>query len=248
MVRRGIALLTYNRATYLEEGIKAVLNTCPVDSTVVVCDDGSTDDTPSIVGKFKEVTYIKGPNKGIGANRNRVIAALQNCHFVAFIEDDLFPVEKDWFSHYEEAALASNTHHFCRVQDKEIPENMPQFTEWMQKNKGLTPIYSPSPRGDFVFITQRVIREVGAIHPGFKGAGYAHGEWQMRIIKAGLVPHPHRWVDIKEARDKFIQKGDREGGRWLASKAKINKELENNKKLRKELDRKDYIYHPVFMP
>lgn len=248
MVNRGICILTYNRALYIKELIDNVMSTKPVDAKVVVCDDGSTDETPTILSSIKGITYIRGTNMGVGANRNRGLAACSSMHFLAFIEDDLIPTEKEWFTQYEEVALASGIHHFCRVQDKEIPENMPSFTEWLQKNKGLTPIYSPSPRGDFLFITSSVIREVGAIHPAFRGAGYAHGEWQMRIIKAGLVPHPHRWVDIKEARDKFIQKGDREGGRWLASKVKINKELEYNKKIRKDLDRKDYIYHPIFMP
>ena len=248
MLRRGIALLTFNRAAYLKESIETILTTKPVDAVVVVVDDGSTDDTPGIVTKFNQITYIRGPNKGVGANRNRGFAVLQNCNFIAMIEDDLFPTEKGWFEAYEEATLASGIHHWCRVQDKEVPENVQEFTEWMQKNKGLTPIYGPSPRGDFIFITQRVIREVGGIHPNFKGAGYAHGEWQMRIVKAGLIPHPHRWVDIKEARDKFIQKGDREGGRWLASKNKIHKELEENKKVRKALERRGEIYYPIFMP
>ena len=248
MVRRGVAILTYNRGAYLEEMIDSVIKTVPPDSVIVICDDGSTDNTPEIVCKFKNVVYIRGANKGVGANRNRALAALQSSHFIAFLEDDLFPTDKGWFQHYEEASLASGIHHFCRVQDKEIPENLPEFTTWMQVNKGLTPIYAPSPRGDLVFITGRVVREVGGIHAGFKGAGYAHGEWQMRIAKANLIPHPLRWIDIKEARDKFVQKGDREGGRWMASKAKINKELEENKKLRKTLDRKNLIYYPVFMP
>lgn len=248
MIKRGIAILSFNRGPNIEELISQVLSTAPVDCSVVVCDDGSTDNTAELVSKFKEVTLVRGPNKGVGANRNRALSSLQHCHFLAMLEDDLIPKEKGWFQHYEEACLGSGIHHFCRVQDKEVPENMPQFTEWMKETKGITPIYSPSPRGDLVFISQRVIREVGAIHPGFKGAGYAHGEWQMRIIKAGLVPHPLRWVDIREARDKFYQKGDREGGRWLASKSKVSKELESNKKLRKELDRKGNIYISVFMP
>jgi len=248
MVRRGIAILTYNRAAYLEEMINSIIKTTPVDSTIVVCDDGSTDNTPEIVCRFKDVIYVRGANKGVGANRNRALATLQGCHFIAMIEDDLVAIDKGWFEQYEEGCLSSGIHHFCRVQDKEIPENMPEFTDWLQKNKGLTPIYAPSPRGDLVFITQKVIRGVGGIHADFKGAGYAHGEWQMRIVKANLIPHSLRWVDIKEARDKFVQKGDREGGRWMASKAKINKELEENKKVRKILDRKNELYYPIFMP
>lgn len=247
-MKRGIALLTYNRAPLLKEFIQSVVDTAPDNTRIVVCDDGSTDDTPSVIQGFDNIIYIRGPNLGVAANKNRALFSLQDCHFIAMIEDDLFPQEKGWFEKYEEACLASGIHHFCRVQDKEVEEEIPEFTEWFVKTKGSTPVYGPNPRGDFTFISSLVVREVGAFNPRFKGAGYAHGEWSGRVIKAGLVPHPLKWIDIKEARDIFIQKGDTEGGRWLRTEEQNKDELKANAKVKRQLSRKNYIYCSLELP
>jgi len=246
MSQRGIALLTYNRARFLGELIEVVSSTAPSETRIVVCDDGSSDDTPEVVRGFKDVIYVRGPNLGVAANKNRALFNLQDCHFIAMIEDDLFPTEPGWFEIYENVCLASGVHHFCRVQDKEVEETIPEFTEWL-KGHGYTPIYGESVRGDFTFLSARVLREVGAFHPKFRGAGYAHGDWSRRVAEAGLIPHPLKWIDIKEARDKFVQKGDREGGRWLESKKKIKQQLKDNHVLAKRLRAGGLIHHPLII-
>jgi glycosyltransferase involved in cell wall biosynthesis len=239
----GVAIVTYNRGSQLGDQIEAVLRTVPADTRVVVCDDGSTDDTPLIAARH-QVLYLRGLNLGVGANKNRALYALRDAHFFAIIEDDLFPAEPGWFETYEEAAIVSGIHHFCRVQDKEVPENVPPFTVSMAK-RGFTPIYGSSPRGDLTFGTGEVIRRVGAFNPAFKGAGFAHGEWSARVDRAGLIPHPLKWVDIKEARDKFVQKGDTEGGRWTMEKRDLKEQLKANKQVLKSLNKRPYLYHPL---
>lgn len=244
MVERGIGICTYNRSVYLGELIESVLNTTAPGTKIVVCDDGSTDETPYVVSQFPNVLYVRGPNRGVGANKNRALWTLQDCAFICILEDDLFPTEEKWFDRYQNIAVVTDIHHFCRVQDNYVDETVPEFTEWM-KSKDYTPIYGPSPRGDFTFITNKVIREVGGINPGFKGAGYAHGEWSGRVIKAGLVPHPLKWIDIKEICESFVQKGDTEGGRWLEDKKKIKQQLKENGALAKRLRRTNYIHCPL---
>jgi len=246
MQERGLAIVTYNRAAYLGELIDAVLNTVPNDTRVVVCDDGSIDETPYKVSEFPQVIYVRGPNLGVTANKNRALWSLQDCAFICILEDDLFPTAKGWFERYQNASLATGIHHFCRVQDKRVEETIPEFTEWM-KTKDYTPIYGPNPRGDFTFITNKVVREVGALNPQFKGAGYAHGEYAERIYKAGLIPHPLKWVDIEELSETFRQKGDQEGGRWVEDKNKIKNQLKANAAILKKLKHSDYIYHPLVL-
>jgi hypothetical protein len=162
------------------------------------------------------------------------------------LEDDLFPTKKDWFECYQNITLLTDIHHFCRVQDKFVEETVPEFTEWM-RSKLYTPIYGPTPRGDLTFVTNKVVQTVGAFNPKFKGAGYAHGEWSKRVIKAGLVSHPLKWIDIKEVSESFVQKGDIEGGRWLEDKMKIKKQLQTNAELLKRLNKSNYIYHPLVL-
>lgn len=242
---RGIAIVTYNRANYLKEIIEAVKDTAPDNCRIVLADDGSVDNTLAIARNFK-LPIISGPNLGVAANKNRALWGLQDCKFLALIEDDILPVSKGWFEIYEQASIFSGIQHFCRVQDKEVPETIFEFSQFLV-NQNYTPIYGPSPRGDFTFLTKKVLDQVGAFHPGFRGAGYAHGEWTERVVRAGLIGHPNKYVDIKEARDMLIQKGDREGGRWTLTEEELKLQLRNNRQHKKKLDRLRYIHHPLVL-
>lgn len=236
----GIAICTYNRAKYLGEVIQAVQETAK-DCKIVVCDDGSKDDTPYVIANFPDILYVRGPNKGVAYNKNRALFALQNCNYICILEDDLVPVQSGWFDIYKKASEISGIHHFCRVQDKEVEETLPEFSEYMAQNN-LTPIYGPSPRGDFTFLTRAIFHTVGGFNPAFIGAGYAHGEWSNRVVNAGLVGHPLKWVDIREGRDSFEQRGDTEGGRWLEDKAAIKEQIKRNRAIQRKLKASKYLY------
>jgi glycosyltransferase involved in cell wall biosynthesis len=245
----GIAIATYNRSEGLKESLTAVFDTKPDGARVVVCDDGSTDSTFKVVEQFPDVTLIRGTNKGVGANKNRAIFALRNYDFITILEDDLIPTESGWFEMYREFCLHTNTHHFCRVQDKFIEEVVPDFTTWCVANLNMTPIYGPSPRGDFTFISNMVIRKVGAFHPDFVGVGHAHGQWSDRVIASHLVQHPNKWVDIQEAANKFKQVGDTIGGRWNEDQAVIQEQVKTNHNIRKILNEAaPRLYIEPFLP
>lgn len=244
---QGIAVCTYNRADKLGDVLSAIYKTKPADARVVVCDDGSTDSTPDVVKKFPELTYVRGPNRGVGANKNRAIYSLRTCDFVSILEDDLMPLQNEWFEQYREFCIGTNLHHFCRVQDKRIPERVQDFTDYCIKELKLTPIYGPTPRGDFTFISNIVIRKVGAIHPHFVGVGHAHGQWSDRVAASGLLQHPNKWIDIEEASAKFIQIGDREGGRWNEPDENVKAQIQKNSELRKNLGIEPLYIEP-FLP
>lgn len=262
-LKRGVSICHYNRLDTLDQIVKAVLDTVPEDCRVVIADDGSdgrdvivpndeggkvTSKHTSVeqIAKDNNVILIKGPNAGVAANKNRALWALQDCTFLTILEDDLMPVEKGWFEQYEQAATLSGIHHFCRVQRRMVAEAIPSFTTYMSSHN-LTPCYGPSPRGDFTFFTSAVVARTGGFNPRFRGAGYAHGEWSHRVDRAGLIPHPNKWVDIVEAGLKFKQIGDTEGGRWLNDEAVIKRQMARNKTVYKELSKSEYIYHPLVL-
>jgi glycosyltransferase involved in cell wall biosynthesis len=195
---------------------------------------------------FNTVVLVRGPNLGVAANKNRGLFALQDCEYICLLEDDLKPIEKGWFEAYEQAAQLSGIHHFCRVQDKIVGSKAPQFDSFMAANN-LHPTYGPSPRGDLTFTTSAVVRRVGGFNPGFRGVGYAHGEWSSRVWRAGFINHPNKWVDIKEASDKFTQIGDTSGGRWEVDELIVRRQIQRNKAVLKELQRSDYTFHPLVL-
>ena len=242
---RAVSIITYNRCNQLGNVIDGVLRTIPKGTDVFVVDDGSTDSTAGLMQSFPDVHYYRGPNKGVGANKNRALYLMKNHHFSCLLEDDLVPIDKMWFETYEAAASLTDIHHFSRVQDKQVPENCPEFSEYMKQTMNVTPIYGESPRGDLTFITRKVITTVGGFNPAFKGVGYAHGEWSHRVAKAGLIAHPLQWIDLAEVANKFKQVGDTEGGRWKDDKDTIKKQIRHNKRIATQLTKQDYIYCPL---
>lgn len=88
----SVVLPTYNREAYLPEAISSILAQTYKDLELVVIDDGSTDDTPTImdyyVKKDKRVKYLRLPkNKGISYARNYGVQAAQG-DFIAVMDSD----------------------------------------------------------------------------------------------------------------------------------------------------------------
>lgn len=58
-----VALLTYNRAHYLEDSLRAIVNQTYRDFELLILDNGSTDETSSVVLGFKDerLRYVRNP-------------------------------------------------------------------------------------------------------------------------------------------------------------------------------------------
>ena len=117
----SIVLPTYNRAVQLEQAIKSVLAQTYQDWELLIIDDGSTDETPEIVKKFREadlrIRYLNGFHQGVSAARNLGVQHSQGA-FIAFLDDDdlwlpekldrqmsLFAAHPEWAFVYTQADL-----------------------------------------------------------------------------------------------------------------------------------------------
>src|SRR5262245_35487698 len=79
---------TYNRAAVLKRAIESVLNQTCRPQQVIVVDDGSKDDTERVCAEYRScVEYIRQPNAGASAARNRGIIAARN-DWIAFLDSD----------------------------------------------------------------------------------------------------------------------------------------------------------------
>lgn len=90
--RVSILLPTYNRARFLPAAFDSISSQTLRDWQLVVVDDGSTDDTASIVEGFRrevsqEVVYVSQANAGPYAARNRALD-LASAACVAFYDSD----------------------------------------------------------------------------------------------------------------------------------------------------------------
>jgi GT2 family glycosyltransferase len=87
----SVVIAVYNGASTIHRAIESVLaQTCAAYELIVV-DDGSTDETATIVGHFgDDVTLLRQKNGGVAAARNAGVALAQG-DWLAFLDAD------DWY-------------------------------------------------------------------------------------------------------------------------------------------------------
>src|SRR5271170_4475779 len=83
----SVVIPTYNRAYILREAIDSVLcQGLPLE--VIVVDDGSTDDTASVIAEYDErVRYTYQENQGAAAARNTGIRQVRG-EFISLLDSD----------------------------------------------------------------------------------------------------------------------------------------------------------------
>ena len=86
---------TYNRAVLLERALDSVLaQTLPVDEVIIV-NDGSTDNTSSMLkSRYPEVNLIEQNNQGVSAARNTGIVAARHDWIALLDSDDVWHQNK----------------------------------------------------------------------------------------------------------------------------------------------------------
>lgn len=89
----SVIIPTYNRARFLERAIESVLRQSADCAEIIIVDDGSTDDTLSVVEAFKELSQVplqylfNKENQGPAAARNK---GVRHAKFdvIAFLDSD----------------------------------------------------------------------------------------------------------------------------------------------------------------
>lgn len=89
----SIVIPTFNRSRMIVRSLESVLASISPDDEVIVVDDGSTDDTASVLKPyFGRIQYVATPNRGVGAARNRGMARATR-PLLAFNDSD-----DEWFA------------------------------------------------------------------------------------------------------------------------------------------------------
>jgi len=86
----SIIIPTYNRAALLPRAIQSIQKQDVLEIEIIVIDDGSTDETQSLLHKMNEprLRCIRFPeNKGIGAARFTGVEAARGA-LIAFLDSD----------------------------------------------------------------------------------------------------------------------------------------------------------------
>lgn len=92
MPQVSVIIPAYNAGKYLAETIQSVLEQSFTDFEIIICDDGSTDNTASIAKSFSDprIKYQYQKNSGVSIARNNG-AEFASGKYIAFLDaDDLF--------------------------------------------------------------------------------------------------------------------------------------------------------------
>ena len=94
-VRISTVIPTYNRGHIVGRAIESALGQELVPSEIIVVDDGSVDNTRSVVESYgPTVRYVHQSNRGVSAARNRGVKEAA-CEWIAFLDSDDF-----WVPHH----------------------------------------------------------------------------------------------------------------------------------------------------
>jgi glycosyltransferase involved in cell wall biosynthesis len=82
-----VVIPTYNRSDLLAAALDSVAAQTFRDFDAVVADDGSTDDTAAVAGRYPFARHVRQPNAGPGAARNLGVEHATG-RYVAFLDSD----------------------------------------------------------------------------------------------------------------------------------------------------------------
>ena len=84
----SVIIPTYNYGRFISEAIRSALDQTHAALEILVVDDGSTDDTRDVVGKFGDaVKYVRQDNSGVCAARNTGVRESRG-ELIAFLDAD----------------------------------------------------------------------------------------------------------------------------------------------------------------
>ncbi len=84
----SVIIPTYNSAAYIAEAVESVLAQTYPNIEIIVVDDGSTDDTATVIAPYRSsVIYINQANRGVSAARNIGMRQARG-QLIAFLDAD----------------------------------------------------------------------------------------------------------------------------------------------------------------
>jgi glycosyltransferase involved in cell wall biosynthesis len=245
----SVAMCTYNGSRFLKEQLDSIVGqTCPPDE-IVICDDGSSDNTLSIAEQFlsgwQGTVHIERNQHNLGFAKN-FEKAIGLCHGdIIFLsdQDDVWDLRKieiviETFEKHPEAAMVF---HDAALVDQHLKPLFPSFWE---NTLGFD--YKPFLEHDYKRLYASNVVQGSAC--AFKKEVYEkaapfygdfHDEWLalVALILGDIVPIP-------KALMKYRQASNAMGGMPVSSAAKAKSVMKNSKqrylndvkKYRRQLD------------
>jgi hypothetical protein len=196
----GLGILTRNRPALVREVLVAVGQYAPgVDLRLVVGVDHDPGTAEILVAQGFDVVEPFGT--GICANRNRLLAELAGCDYIALLEDDHKPTCDGWLGRYVAALQEGVVGVVWRLGDG---------SGAVQHRRGRV-CWRPVLGCPLVVMTQQVYETVGAWNQQAFGGKYGcdDGEWANRAYRGGWTGmFPGLWPGIDDAGTSLVDLPD----------------------------------------
>jgi GT2 family glycosyltransferase/predicted O-methyltransferase YrrM len=198
MTRVSVIIPVYNGARYLAECVASVVSQTLPPVEVIIVDDASTDDTPSIIAALAaqdaRIQAIRQPERGgAGAARNRGLAAASG-DAIAFIDaDDVWLPDKLRFQadHLKAYPNLKNGIIFSMMQRFISPDTPPDVRARL--------LDDPQPLDGYVPGTMLAMRgvfeQVGMFDPSLPTGEFI--DWLMRARRRGVPEAMIRLVGLR---------------------------------------------------
>lgn len=189
----SVVLPVYNAAATVVQAVESILSQTLADFELIIIDDGSTDDTPSLVSNLKNsrVRLVRAPHQGICSTLNRGLEEAQGDYIARMDADDVsrperLTVQAAFLDAHPEIGLVG-----CRVShagSEETQLGYRLYVEWI--NSLLSPeqirlarfIESPFAHPSIMFR-----RKLVAEHGGYRTGGFPEDyEMILRWTEAGV--------------------------------------------------------------
>jgi Glycosyl transferase family 2 len=87
----SVVVATYNSATSVPEAVESALGQTLPPLEVIVCDDGSTDDTAAVLEPYRDrITYLRREHRGVASARNAALEIARAEFFAVLDADDIY--------------------------------------------------------------------------------------------------------------------------------------------------------------
>jgi len=184
--RVSVIVPTYNRAGLLARALQSVLAQSWTDFEVLVVDNGSTDETPSIASTFTDarIRWLRVETRGASAARNAAISEARGV-WVAFLDDD-----DEWYPAFLEQQFAAADASGAVVVFCSAVEETAAGTRWEHAPPaGAQPGLDAMTRGWHPFIGCVMVRRDALVAAGgFVTSLAVREDWHLLLRLALTVP------------------------------------------------------------
>ena len=157
----GIGVTSYNRPKHLDLWVEQILPITPENVKVHIEVDKDTD------------------RRGVAYRKNECLKALKGCDYIFLFDDDCFPIAEGWIDFFINAHKETGQHHFLYLKETSTIKKI-------NEHNGIAKFNNCG--GTMLFLTKKVIKEVGGFCKDYGIYGYEHAGYSRRIHAAGLTP------------------------------------------------------------